>query len=72
MLTHGSLRANLDQARSDEHLSPGDVVYGVIPLYHIYGLNVVLGQTCCRSDAPARAALRPGDGDRVDPRAASR
>jgi long-chain acyl-CoA synthetase len=46
MLTHGSLRANLDQARSGrEHLSPGDVVYGVIPLYHVYGLNVVLGQT---------------------------
>jgi long-chain acyl-CoA synthetase len=46
MLTHGSLRANLDQARSGrEHLSPGDVAYGVIPLYHVYGLNVVLGQT---------------------------
>ena len=46
MLTHGSMRANLDQARSSrEHLEPGDVVYGVIPLYHVYGLNVVLGQT---------------------------
>ena len=28
-----------------EHIGPGDVVYGVIPLYHIYGLNVVLGLT---------------------------
>ena len=46
MLTHRSMRANLDQARSSrEHLAPGDVVYGVIPLYHVYGLNVVLGQT---------------------------
>jgi long-chain acyl-CoA synthetase len=46
MLTHGSMRANLDQARrSREHLSAGDVCYGVIPLYHVYGLNVVLGQT---------------------------
>jgi long-chain acyl-CoA synthetase len=46
MLTHGSMRANLDQARTGlEHLGPSDVVYGVIPLYHIYGLNVVLGQT---------------------------
>ena len=46
MLTHGSLRANLDQARSGrQHVSPGDVAYGVIPLYHVYGLNVVLGQT---------------------------
>jgi len=46
MLTHGSMRANLDQARSGrEHLAPGDVAYGVIPLYHVYGLNVVLGQT---------------------------
>ena len=46
MLTHGSMRANLDQARSGrQHVSPGDVAYGVIPLYHVYGLNVVLGQT---------------------------
>ncbi len=46
MLTHGSMRANLDQARSGrENVRPGDVAYGVIPLYHVYGLNVVLGQT---------------------------
>jgi long-chain acyl-CoA synthetase len=46
MLTHGSMRANLDQARSGrESAMPGDVAYGVIPLYHVYGLNVVLGQT---------------------------
>jgi long-chain acyl-CoA synthetase len=46
MLTHRSMRANLDQARSGrEQLGPGDIAYGVIPLYHVYGLNVVLGQT---------------------------
>jgi long-chain acyl-CoA synthetase len=46
MLTHGCMRANLDQARHGrEHLSASDLCYGVIPLYHIYGLNVVLGQT---------------------------
>jgi long-chain acyl-CoA synthetase len=46
MLTHGSMKANLEQARSGrEQLGPGDIAYGVIPLYHIYGLNVVLGQT---------------------------
>ena len=46
MLTHGSMRANLDQARSGrDDVSAGDLAYGVIPLYHVYGLNVVLGQT---------------------------
>jgi long-chain acyl-CoA synthetase len=46
MLTHGSMRANLDQARTNHrHLTADDVCYGVIPLYHVYGLNVVLGQT---------------------------
>lgn len=44
MLTHGNLRANLDQSRSaNGHVSQGDVVYGVLPMFHIFGLNVVLG-----------------------------
>ena len=44
MLTHGNLLANIDQARSvPDRVSADDVVYGVIPLYHIFGLNVVLG-----------------------------
>lgn len=44
MLTHGNLLANLDQARSSiDRIGPEDMVYGVIPLYHIFGLNVVLG-----------------------------
>jgi long-chain acyl-CoA synthetase len=45
MLTHGSMLANLEQARAGRvRLVPDDVVFGVIPLYHVYGLNVVLGQ----------------------------
>lgn len=45
MLTHGNLRANIAQILS----APGagqtadDVVFGVLPLFHIFGLNVVLG-----------------------------
>lgn len=46
MLTHGNLLANLEQIRqSPEPIRSGDVVYGVLPLTHIYGLNVVLGAT---------------------------
>ena len=42
MLTHGNLLSNLEQARSTRTASrTDDVVYGVIPLYHIFGLNVV-------------------------------
>ena len=45
MLTHGNLLANLEQMQAhpgrtqDEH----DVILGVLPLFHIFGLNVVLG-----------------------------
>ncbi len=46
MLTHGNLLANLQQSvRSRNGLEPSDVVYGVLPLFHIMGLNVVLGLT---------------------------
>jgi long-chain acyl-CoA synthetase len=44
MLTHGNLQSNLDQSRSaDGHINASDVIYGVLPLFHIFGLNVVLG-----------------------------
>lgn len=44
MLTHGSMLANLDQlGATSDHVGPDDVLYGVIPLFHIFGLNVVLG-----------------------------
>jgi long-chain acyl-CoA synthetase len=43
MLTHGNLLSNIEQSRSvTSRVAPGDVVYGVIPAYHIFGLNVVL------------------------------
>ena len=47
MLTHGSLRANLEQAQRHpgRAVHADDVVLGVLPLFHIFGLNVVLGLT---------------------------
>jgi long-chain acyl-CoA synthetase len=48
MLTHANLRSNLDQSRSAEgHISNDDVIYGVLPLFHIFGLNVVIGLGLC-------------------------
>jgi long-chain acyl-CoA synthetase len=46
MLTHRALLANIDQAaRIDPPMiTPDDVVLGVLPLFHVYGLNAVLGQ----------------------------
>jgi long-chain acyl-CoA synthetase len=46
MLTHRALLANIDQAaRIDPPMVTGDdVVFGVLPLFHVYGLNAVLGQ----------------------------
>jgi len=45
MLTHGNLRSNLEQIQ--EHpgraIKADDVSLGVLPLFHIFGLNVVLG-----------------------------
>ena len=44
MLSHGNLAANVDQgASAPDRTRAGDVVYGVLPLFHIFGLNVVLG-----------------------------
>ena len=47
MLTHGNLLANLGQAQKHpgRAVHPDDVVLGVLPLFHIFGLNVVLGLT---------------------------
>ncbi len=43
MLTHGNLAANLEQSRTTEdHVVDGDVVYTVLPLFHIFGLNVAM------------------------------
>ena len=45
VLTHGSLRANLDQVQQHpgRALLPNDVSYGVLPFFHVFGVNVVLG-----------------------------
>lgn len=46
VLTHRNLLANIEQASRvpGGALRPDDVVLGVLPLFHIFGLNVVLGQ----------------------------
>jgi long-chain acyl-CoA synthetase len=45
MLTHRALLANLDQVAAVEPpmIRGDDVVLGVLPLFHVYGLNAVLG-----------------------------
>src|ERR671930_315969 len=45
MLSHGNLRANLDQMDevASMRLTEDDVVLVVLPMFHIYALNVVLG-----------------------------
>jgi long-chain acyl-CoA synthetase len=44
MLSHGNLISNIEQdLTARDHTTEGDVVYGVLPLFHIFGLNVVLG-----------------------------
>jgi long-chain acyl-CoA synthetase len=46
MLSHRALVSNLDQlmALDPPPLSEQDVLLGVLPLFHVYGLNTVLGQ----------------------------
>ncbi|HUP84755.1 MAG TPA: long-chain fatty acid--CoA ligase [Acidimicrobiales bacterium] len=45
MLTHGNLLSNLEQMQSHpgRALDPTDVSLGVLPMFHIFGLNVLLG-----------------------------
>ncbi|HEX4904380.1 MAG TPA: AMP-binding protein [Acidimicrobiales bacterium] len=45
MLSHGNLHSNIRQiqATPERALHPDDVSYGVLPMFHIFGLNVVLG-----------------------------
>lgn len=45
MLSHQNLNANLRQLGASTLMSSSDVVYGVLPLFHIFGLNVMLGYT---------------------------
>ncbi len=45
MLTHDNLEINQRQtlAHSPEGFLPDDIAYGVLPLFHIFGLNTILG-----------------------------
>jgi len=45
MLTHGNLRSNLEQMQRHpgRALHTDDVSLGVLPMFHIFGLNVLLG-----------------------------
>ena len=45
MLTHGNLVSNLEQLQDQpgRGLNASDVVLGVLPMFHIFGMNVVLG-----------------------------
>jgi long-chain acyl-CoA synthetase len=45
ILTHGNLLSNIEQAQDAEHIGPTDVTMCVLPLFHIFGLNVTLGTT---------------------------
>jgi long-chain acyl-CoA synthetase len=49
MLTHGNLAANVDQILANPTRPEGadEVVLGVLPLFHVFGLNAVLG-VCLR------------------------
>lgn len=46
VLTHRALLANIEQVAAIEPapVTEEDVVLGLLPLFHVYGLNVVLGQ----------------------------
>ena len=46
MLSHRALLANIEQAAAVQPpmVNGDDVVLGVLPLFHVYGLNAVLGQ----------------------------
>jgi len=46
MLSHRALAANIEQVAllDPAAMSSGDVVLGLLPMHHVYGLNVVLGQ----------------------------
>lgn len=45
-LSHRALLANIEQIASLKNLpvGPDDVVLGLLPLFHVYGLNAILGQ----------------------------
>ena len=70
MLTHRALLANVEQVAQVEPpmMHGDDVVLCVLPLFHVYGLNAVLGGDApAPGQAGARRAVRPArdaDADR--------
>ena len=49
MLTHDNLLSNIDQASgSSAQVNETDVIFGLLPAFHIMGLNVVLGMGLLR------------------------
>ncbi len=63
ILTHGNLLANIEQIQRHQPPVDGDLVLGVLPFFHIFGLNVVLG---CALAAGAQVLLIDRF-DRFDP-----
>ncbi|HEY9565438.1 MAG TPA: AMP-binding protein, partial [Nocardioides sp.] len=59
MLTHRALLANIEQIASVEPamIAVDDVLLGVLPLFHVYGLNAVLGASL---RLQTRLVLAPG------------
>jgi long-chain acyl-CoA synthetase len=46
ILTHGNLLENICQNNStSDKIRSDDVVFGILPMFHIFGLNVVLGMS---------------------------
>lgn len=41
-LSHGNVFANVEQSRATGILVADDLIYGVLPLFHIFGLNIVM------------------------------
>lgn len=74
MLTHRALLANIDQAArlTPSMVTRGDVVLGVLPLSHAFGLNMILGQVLLHGatlvlakPADARVTLQLVQAERV-------
>jgi long-chain acyl-CoA synthetase len=68
MLTHRALLANVDhltrlaERDPDAAMGPDDVVLGVLPLFHVFGLNAVLGWVCATGATLVLAQRFDSDG----------
>jgi acyl-CoA synthetase (AMP-forming)/AMP-acid ligase II len=48
MLAHGNLVANICQTEPPHSTSEKDVIIGVLPFFHIYGMTVIMNIALCR------------------------